>query len=81
MAARVRSNLAPDPRGRRRLIWLRTGQALMLIGAAVATTHWLAHLDALGPGQPPGRLDLAAGYPTGLLLLVVGAIVASRKPA
>jgi hypothetical protein len=61
----------------RRLV--RTGQVLMIVGAIVAATHWLAHLEAFGPGQPPGWLDLVAGYPTGLLLLVAGAIMAGRK--
>lgn len=61
----------------RRLV--RIGQVLMIVGAIVAATHWLAHLEAFGPGQPPGWLDLAAGYPTGVLLLVAGAIMAGRK--
>lgn len=61
----------------RRLV--RVGQALMVAGAIVAVTHWLAHLEAFGPGQPPGWLDLAAGYPMGGLLLVLGAVLAGRK--
>jgi len=61
----------------RRLV--RLGQALMIVGAIVAATHWLAHIEAFGPGQPPGWLDLAAGYPTGVLLLLAGAILAGRK--
>ena len=36
-------------------------------------------LDVFGAGQPPGWLDLVAGYPTGLLLLIAGAILAGRK--
>jgi hypothetical protein len=51
----------------------------MIAGALVAATHWLAHLDVFGAGQPPGWLDLVAGYPTGLLLLIAGAILAGRK--
>lgn len=78
--ARVRSNLAPDPRGRKGMIWLRAGQVLMLLGALVAFSHWLAHLEVFGPGQPPGWLDLAAGYPMGVVLLILGSVVASRKP-
>jgi len=58
---------------------VRLGQALMIVGAIVAATHWLAHIEAFGPGQPPGWLDLAAGYPTGVLLLLAGAILAGRK--
>lgn len=64
-------------RQHRRLV--RAGQALMLAGAAVALVHWLAHLEAFGPGQPPGWLDLAAGYPTGAVLLILGAVLAGRK--
>ncbi len=60
----------------RRLV--RIGQVLMIVGAIVAATHWLAHLEAFG-GQPPGWVDLVAGYPTGVLLLVAGAIMAGRK--
>lgn len=61
----------------RRLV--RLGQALMLAGAVVALTHWFAHLEAFGPGQPPGWLDLVAGYPTGGALIVFGAVLAGRK--
>jgi hypothetical protein len=61
----------------RRLV--RVGQALMIIGAVVAIIHWLAHLEAFGPGQPAGWLDFAAGYPTGGLIIVLGAILAGRK--
>jgi hypothetical protein len=61
----------------RRLV--RLGQVFMIVGAVVAATHWLAHIEAFGPGQPPGWLDLVAGYPTGALLLVAGAILAGRK--
>lgn len=61
----------------RRLV--RLGQILMIVGALVAATHWLAHLEAFGPGQPPGWVDLVAGYPTGGLLLVAGMILAGRK--
>lgn len=61
----------------RRLV--RVGQALMIAGIVVAATHWLAHLEAFGPGQPSGWTDLAAGYPMGGILLVFGAILAGRK--
>ena len=61
----------------RRLV--RLGQVLMIVGALVAATHWLAHLEAFGPGQPPGWLDLVAGYPTGVVLIVAGAVLAGRK--
>ncbi|MDP3208822.1 MAG: hypothetical protein Q8M65_06710 [Rhodoglobus sp.] len=58
---------------------VRTGQALMVVGALVAVSHWLAHLEAFGPGQPPGWLDLVAGYPTGAIVLIIGAVLAGRK--
>lgn len=52
----------------------------MVIGAAVAITHWLAHLEAFGPAQPEGWIDLVAGYPMAMLLVIFGAVVSSRKP-
>ncbi|WP_010204900.1 hypothetical protein [Salinibacterium sp. PAMC 21357] len=55
------------------------GQAVMLAGVLVAASHWLAHLEAFGPGQPPGWLDLAAGYPMGATLLIVGGMLAGRR--
>lgn len=72
----------PDPalKYRRRRRNLRIGQAIMIIGALVAIIHWLMHLEAFGPGQPAGWTELVAGYPMGLLLVVAGAIVSSRKP-
>ena len=51
----------------------------MVLGFVIAVTHWLAHLEAFGPGQPPGWVDFAAGYPMGGLLIVAGAILASQK--
>lgn len=79
------STLSPEEiarrKYRRRRIFLRTGQAIMAVGAVVAVVHWLAHLEAFGPAQPEGWIDLVAGYPMGLLLIIVGAIVSSRKPA
>ncbi|MBN9152379.1 MULTISPECIES: hypothetical protein [Microbacterium] len=71
----------PDPgvlwRRHRRLV--RLGQIIMAVGGVVAIVHWLAHLEAFGPGQPPGWLDFAVGYPTGFLLIMAGAIIAGRK--
>ena len=61
----------------RRLV--RLGQVLVVVGALVAITHWLSHLEAFGPGQPPGWVDLVAGYPMGGLLLVAGLILTGRK--
>jgi|TARA_R110002020_G_scaffold3242_3_gene14714 hypothetical protein len=53
----------------------------MIGGAAVGIIHWLAHLEAFGPAQPEGWVDLVAGYPAAALLVIVGAVVASRKPS
>ena len=64
---------------RRRRRFIRAGQALMIVGAGVAITHWLAHIEAFGPGQPPGWLDLAVGYPVAAVFIVAGAILAGRK--
>ncbi|MGF2949779.1 hypothetical protein [Microbacterium alcoholitolerans] len=52
----------------------------MVIGALIAIIHWLSHLEAFGPGQPEGWIDLVAGYPMAMLLIIVGAVVSSRKP-
>lgn len=64
---------------RRRQRNLRIGQAIMAAGFVIALIHWLAHLEAFGPAQPEGWVDLVAGYPMGVLLLIAGAILASRK--
>lgn len=66
---------------RRRQVFLRSGQALMAIGALIAIIHWLTHLGMFGAEQPPLTLDLLAGYPMGGLLFVAGAVLASRKPS
>ncbi|MCM3658238.1 hypothetical protein M3147_13370 [Agromyces mediolanus] len=66
---------------RRRRRYLRIGQGIMAVGFVVAAVHWLSHLEAFGPAQPEGWVDLVAGYPMGMLLVIAGAIVASRKPA
>lgn len=64
----------------RRRRFVRIGQALMIIGGLIAIVHWLAHIEAFGPGQPPGWLDLVAGYPMGAVFIVAGAILAGQKP-
>jgi hypothetical protein len=63
-------------RGRRNL---RIGQAIMAGGGIVVIVHWLAHLEAFNPAQPEGWVDLVAGYPMGMLLIIAGAILAGRK--
>lgn len=52
------------------------GWALVAAGAAIAVTHWIAHLGFLYDAT--GVTDLAIGYPTGGLLAVLGAIVLSK---
>ncbi len=64
---------------RRHHRFLRAGQVLMIIGALLAIVHWLTHLEAFGAGQPPGWLDLTAGYPTATVFIVAGAVLAGKK--
>lgn len=77
-------NLTPQQEAarkhRKRRILLRVGQALLVLGVLVMVQHWLTHLEAFGPGQPPGWVDLVAGYPMGFILLIAGALVAGSKP-
>lgn len=56
---------------------IRTGQVLMVVGAAVGLIHLFAHLGVFG-GQPPGIVDLVAGYPVAGLLFLAGAIAAGQ---
>ncbi|WP_228545815.1 hypothetical protein [Microcella flavibacter] len=63
----------------RRRVNLRVGQIIMIIGAGMGVVHWLTHLEAFGPEQPPLLLDLLVGYPMAALLLILGGVVASRK--
>lgn len=78
------TTLSPEDEARRKYrrgrLYVRAGQALMAAGIIVAVVHWLAHVEAFGPGQPPGWVDLVAGYPMGMILLIAGAIVAGQKP-
>lgn len=74
-------SLTPAEKHRRRQLYLRGGQAIMLVGGIVVAVHWLAHLEAFGPSQPEGWIDLVAGYPMGMLLIIAGAIISSRKPS
>ncbi|UKA68411.1 hypothetical protein LFT44_08525 [Arthrobacter sp. FW306-05-C] len=62
-------------RRHRRLV--RIGQVLMGLGALVAIAHWIAHLAPTGPGPSPME-DIFIGYPTGALLLLIGAVIAGR---
>ncbi len=70
-----------DRKWRRRRIFLRTGQAIMIIGGGILVVHWLTHLEVFGAQQPPFFIDMVAGYPAGFLVFIAGAIVASRKPS
>lgn len=53
------------------------GWALVVVGVAVAVSHWIQHLGAWEL-MSPGWSDLLIGYPTGGLLAVAGAIVLSK---
>ncbi len=55
---------------------VRLGQVLMGIGAAIVLVHVIMHLK----GNPSGWTDLIAGYPTGGLVAIVGAVLAGRRP-
>jgi hypothetical protein len=55
----------------------RIGIALMVVGGVMAVVHWLAHLGTFG-GQPPGIVDLVAGYPMAAVLFLAGAITAGQ---
>lgn len=72
-------NEADRYRHHRRLV--RSGQAILLLGALVLVTHWLAHVGVFGPSQPPGWTELFAGYPMGAFMLIAGAILAGRRQA
>ena len=62
-------------RRQRRLV--RIGQVLMAAGALAAISHWVAHLAPTGQG-PSITEDIFIGYPTGGLLILIGAIVAGQ---
>ena len=68
-----------DRKWRRRRLYLRTGQAIMIAGGLILTVHWLTHIEVFGAQQPPLIVDFLAGYPAGFLVFIFGAIVASRK--
>jgi hypothetical protein len=55
----------------------RIGITLMVVGGLVGIIHWLGHLGTFG-AQPPGIVDLVAGYPMAALLFLSGAITAGQ---
>ncbi|MGY4544471.1 hypothetical protein ACVWY0_004416 [Arthrobacter sp. UYNi723] len=67
----------PESRYRRHRRFVRIGQVLMAAGALVAISHWIAHLAATGQG-PSITQDIFIGYPTGAVLILIGAILAGR---
>lgn len=81
--AAVEPTLSPEElarkKYRRKRRFTRIGQVLMLVGVLIAIIHWLAHIEAFGPQQPELWLDLVAGYPSGGVLLIAGAIIAGRE--
>lgn len=59
--------------------WLKpAGVALLVVGGGIGVNHWLAHLGTYGD-QPPGWVDLAAGYPMAGILLVIGGIAVGQR--
>lgn len=68
-----------ERRWRKHRLLVRLGQVIMVVGAIVLVVHWLTHLEVFGKQQPSLLVDLTVGYPMGAALLIVGAIVASRK--
>lgn len=67
----------PQSRYRRHRRLVRIGQVLMAAGALVAISHWIAHLAPAGQG-PSITQDILIGYPTGGLLILIGAVIAGR---
>lgn len=72
--------LSDDPAKsyRRHRRFVRIGQVLMAAGALVAISHWIAHLEPYGRA-PSIAEDIFIGYPTGALLIMIGAILAGRS--
>ncbi|QDG87097.1 hypothetical protein [Pseudarthrobacter sp. NIBRBAC000502770] len=66
-----------ESRYRRHRRLVRIGQLLMAAGALVLISHWFAHLAPAGQG-PGITEDMFIGYPTGGVLLLIGAVVAGR---
>jgi hypothetical protein len=65
---------------RRRRLYLRSGQVLMLIGALIAVVHWLGHLGPASIMHPPLWLDLSVNYPVAAVLIIIGANLSAHKP-
>lgn len=65
---------AKNYRHHRRLV--RIGQGIMVLGALVGLSHWIAHFAL--PGGPPGIQDLLIGYPTAGAVMILGAVLAGR---
>ncbi len=51
------------------------GKVLMGVGIVIVLVHVMMHLG----GNPSGWTDLIAGYPTGGIVAMVGAILAGRR--
>lgn len=56
-----------------RMVWL--GKVLMGGGVLIVLVHVIMHLT----GSPSGWTDLIAGYPTGGIVAMVGAVLAGRR--
>lgn len=53
------------------------GWGLVGLGILIGASHWLSHIQLWGFAAQ-GVMDLVAGYPMALLLVVAGAIVLGR---
>lgn len=69
-----------DEAYRRRMRLKRFGQAMMIAGLVVVAVHWLLHVGVWSNSQPTLLVDFVSGYPMGVLIAVIGAILASQRP-
>ena len=64
---------------RRHRILVRIGMVLMVVGVLLAVQHAAAHLGAFGAAQPPLLIDMVAGWPLAVVLVIVGVVLAGRR--
>jgi hypothetical protein len=67
-------------RPRRRRLFLRSGQLLMVAGVLIAVAHWLGHLDPVTAAHPPVWVELLVNYPVAAVVVIIGANLSSHKP-
>ncbi|TFC30804.1 hypothetical protein E3O55_07430 [Cryobacterium sp. MDB1-18-2] len=69
-----------DSLKRRRRLFLRSGQLVMVAGVLIAVTHWLGHLDPATVTHPPVWIELLVNYPVAAVVVIIGANLSSHKP-